>query len=114
MLAIMVDRFSGLTMSIPSFHGIAKQGSYPIGVCRLDTAGRKRGSVLALALSEGPDIPVEIRRAIGFDPFQSSGKPSPAAGTDRRKLPLDGDLGEVVHGDSERLRGPFKVTERLV
>src|SRR4051812_941032 len=93
-----------------SFHGIAKQGSYPICVWRFDTMGSKGILVLHLTSSEFPDIPVEIRRAIGLYPLQGSGKATLEASTDCRELPLDGDFGEVVHGDSERLRGPFKVT----
>src|SRR3954465_10648976 len=97
-----------------SFHGIAKQGSYSIHVWRFDTAGLEGVLDLHLALGEVPDVPVEILRAIGLQPLQGASELAFETGADGSELPLDGDLGEVVHGDSERFRGPFKVTERLV
>jgi hypothetical protein len=97
-----------------SFHGIAKQGSYPIRVWRFNTAGLEKVLDLHLALSEVPDILVEIRRAVGLQPLQGSGEPALEASGDCRKLPLDGDLGKVIQCDTERLRGPLKVTERLI
>src|SRR4051794_2646090 len=92
-----------------SFHGIAKQGSYPVGVWRLDTTGLERVLDLHLALSEALDIPLKILRAVGLQPLQRSGEPALETGADRRELPLDGDFGEVIHGNPERLRGPFEV-----
>jgi hypothetical protein len=97
-----------------SFHRSAKQGSYPIRVRRFNTADLERVLDLHLALSEVPDILVEIRRAVGLLPLQGSGEPALEASADCRKLPLDGDFGKVIHGYTKRLRDPFKVTERLV
>jgi hypothetical protein len=97
-----------------SFHGIAKQGSNPIRVWRFDTVSPKGVVDLHFTLSEVPDIPFEICRAVGLQPLQSSSKPALEAGADRRELPLNGDFGEVIDGDSERLSGLFKAAERLI
>jgi hypothetical protein len=97
-----------------SFHGIAKQGSYPVRVRRLDPLGLEGVLDLDLALSEVSDIPLKIRWTVGAQPLQRSGEPTLKTGADGGELPFDGDLGEVIDGDSERLRGPFEVPERLI
>jgi hypothetical protein len=97
-----------------SFHGVAKQGSYPIRVWRFNTEGLERVLDLHFALSEVPNILVEIRRTVGFQPLQSSAQPTFGTGTDCGEFPLDGDLGKIIHRYTQRLRGPFKVTESLI
>jgi len=97
-----------------SFHGIAKQGSYPVRVRRLDPAGLEGVFDLDLALSEVSDVPLEIRRAVRAQPLQRSGEPALETGADGGELPFDGDFGELIDGDSERFRGPFEVPERLI
>ncbi len=96
-----------------SFHGIAKQGSYPVRICRFDTPGLEGVLNLDLTLGKGSYIPVEIRRTVRLQPLQDSGEPALETCADCRQLPLDGDFGEVIHGDPERFRGTLKVAERL-
>jgi hypothetical protein len=79
---------------------MAKQNSYAIRIWRRHMAGLKRVLDLHLASSKLPDISVEVRGAIGFQPLQDSGEPAFKARTDRRELSLDGCFGEVIRGDS--------------
>src|SRR5947199_9421363 len=97
-----------------SFDGVSKQASYPIRIWRCSTMGLEGVFDLHFALSEVPDIPVEIRRAVGLQPLQGSGEAALEAGADCRELALNGNFSEVIHGNSERLCGPLKVTERLI
>src|SRR4051812_35456751 len=97
-----------------SFHGIAKEGSYALHVRRLHTASLEGVFDFHLASSDLPEVTVEVRRTIGFQTLQSSSEPTLETGSDCRELALDGHFGEIIGGNSERLRGAFKVAERLL
>lgn len=87
---------------------MAKEGSYALHVLRLHTASLEGVFDFHLASSDLPEIPVQIRRAIGLQPLQGASEPVLGAGADCRELALDGYFGEIVREDSECLRGALK------